>query len=137
MRRQLPSSSLHVVTCSWPCLTSCAVFVPVGGGGLIAGISSVLKAADPAIRVVGCQPAASDVMRQSVATGRVVDAEWRATLSEATVGGLEPDAITLEPCTRFVDGEDKGCQVGQDSMLCCQSWSSLFAGWAMKQRLHN
>lgn len=80
------------------------MFVPVGGGGLAAGIASVLKAADPAIRVVGCQPAASDVMRQSVAAGRVVEADWRPTLSEGTVGGLEAGAITLEPCSRFVDG---------------------------------
>jgi len=40
--------------------------VPVGGGGLIGGIAAVLKAARPQCVVVGAQPAASDVMRQSV-----------------------------------------------------------------------
>ena len=32
-----------------------------------------MKAVDSAIRVVGCQPAASDVMRASVAAGRILD----------------------------------------------------------------
>lgn len=42
------------------------VFVPVGGGGLIAGIAAVLKTVVEGddVRVVGCQPAASDVMRR-------------------------------------------------------------------------
>lgn len=40
--------------------------VPVGGGGLIGGIAAVLKAARPQCIVIGAQPAASDVMRQSV-----------------------------------------------------------------------
>ena len=80
-----------------------AVFVPVGGGGLISGIAAVLKAADPSIHMVGCQPAASDVMRQSVEAGRVVAAEWRPTLSEGTVGGIEEGAVTLEPCCLWVD----------------------------------
>lgn len=49
----------------------------------------MLKAADPSIWVVGCQPVASDVMRQSVAAGCVVEAESGETLSDATAGELE------------------------------------------------
>jgi threonine dehydratase len=63
------------------------VFVPVGGGGLVSGVAAVLKAASPGIHVVGCQPQASDVMRRSVDEGRVVELEWRETLSDATAGG--------------------------------------------------
>ena len=84
------------------------IYIPVGGGGLASGVAAVLKAADPDIHVVGCQPEASDVMRRSVAAGRVVAVPWRETLSEATAGGLEEGAVTLEPCTRFVD-EVGGC----------------------------
>ncbi len=63
------------------------MFVPVGGGGLIGGIAAVLKAAAPGCRVVGCQPAASDVMRQSVAAGHIVDVPSEDTLSDGTAGG--------------------------------------------------
>lgn len=39
------------------------------------------------LQVIGVQPAASDVMRQSVAAGHIVDAPSSDTLSDATAGG--------------------------------------------------
>ncbi len=42
-------------------------------------------------------------MRQSVLAGRIVDIPSYDTLSDGTAGGVEPDALTLEPCTLFVD----------------------------------
>jgi threonine dehydratase len=49
-----------------------AIFVPIGGGGLIAGIGAYVKALLPEIKVIGVQPRDSDAMRQSVAAGRAV-----------------------------------------------------------------
>ena len=49
-----------------------AVFVPVGGGGLIAGIGSYIKALMPAVRIVGVEPVDADAMAQSLASGRRV-----------------------------------------------------------------
>ena len=63
-----------------------AVFVPVGGGGLVAGIASVLAAVNPKVRVVGCQPAASNVMMESVKAGRILDLPSSPTLSDGTAG---------------------------------------------------
>lgn len=64
----------------------------------------VLKAAlGPRVKVVGCQPAASDVMRQSVEAGRIVGAPSGETLSDATAGGIEEGAVTLAPCMAAVD----------------------------------
>ncbi|KAK9833557.1 hypothetical protein WJX81_005844 [Elliptochloris bilobata] len=80
-----------------------AVFVPVGGGGMISGIAAVLKEAAPAVHIVGCQPSASDVMRRSVDAGRIVEHPSLPTLSDGTAGGVEEGAITLEPCMRLVD----------------------------------
>ncbi|KAJ9531875.1 hypothetical protein QJQ45_022004 [Haematococcus lacustris] len=99
------------------------VLVPVGGGGLIsaspqlraacldlvplppslAGIASVLKAWDPSIQVIGCQPAASAVMSLSVAAGHIVEQQAGSTLSDATAGGVEPGALTLAPCRALVN----------------------------------
>ncbi len=50
-----------------------AVFVPVGGGGLIAGMAAYIKAVRPEIRVVGVQAADSDAMVRSVAAGERVE----------------------------------------------------------------
>ena len=49
-----------------------AVFVPVGGGGLIAGMASYIKAIRPDIRVVGVEPFEADAMFQSLAAGHRV-----------------------------------------------------------------
>ncbi|WP_104991443.1 threonine ammonia-lyase, biosynthetic [Deinococcus sp. NW-56] len=49
-----------------------SVFVPVGGGGLIAGVAAVLKVLRPDVRVVGVEPDDSDAMARSVRAGRRV-----------------------------------------------------------------
>lgn len=49
-----------------------AVFVAVGGGGLISGVASYIKAVRPQIRVIGVQMADSDAMVRSIAAGRRV-----------------------------------------------------------------
>jgi threonine dehydratase len=49
-----------------------AIFVCVGGGGLISGIASYVKRLQPEIRVVGVQPVDSDAMVRSVSAGRRV-----------------------------------------------------------------
>ncbi len=46
-----------------------AIFVPVGGGGLIAGIAAYVKALTPATRVVGVEPVDADAMARSLAAG--------------------------------------------------------------------
>jgi threonine dehydratase len=81
-----------------------AVFVPVGGGGLISGVAALIKSLDPQVKIYGCQPEASDVMRQSVeAGGTVVELKWQETLSDATAGGIEHGALTVDACMKFVD----------------------------------
>jgi len=52
-----------------------AVFVPVGGGGLIAGIAGYLKALLPAVKVVGVEPFEADAMYRSLAAGERVRLE--------------------------------------------------------------
>ena len=49
-----------------------AVFVPVGGGGLIAGIAGYLKMLRPDVKVIGVEPFEADAMYQSLAAGRRV-----------------------------------------------------------------
>ncbi|HJZ77885.1 MAG TPA: threonine ammonia-lyase, biosynthetic [Vicinamibacterales bacterium] len=49
-----------------------AIFVPVGGGGLIAGISAYVKALTPATRVIGVEPVDADAMARSLAAGERV-----------------------------------------------------------------
>lgn len=80
-----------------------AVFVAVGGGGLIGGIGAVLKDHDPGIMVYGCQPLASPVMARSVEAGEIIDMPSEATLSDGTAGGIEEDALTFPLNQAVVD----------------------------------
>lgn len=80
-----------------------AVLVPVGGGGLVGGIGAWLKAQAPKVRIVGCQPAACPIMVESVKAGRLLELPSAPSLSDATLGLLEPGAITFPLCRACVD----------------------------------
>jgi len=80
-----------------------AVFVSVGGGGLIGGIASYLKSVRPEIQVFGCSPENSQVMAQSVLAGKLLDLPSLPTLSDGTAGGVEAGSITFPLCRDFVD----------------------------------
>jgi threonine dehydratase len=77
--------------------------VAVGGGGLIGGVAAYLKAANPAIKVVGVSPANSAAM-YDIVTG--IPSDFSAhleTLSDSTAGGVQEGAITIDLCRALVD----------------------------------
>jgi len=79
-----------------------AVFVAVGGGGLISGLGSFIKSVNPAVEVVSCQPAASAVMTESVKAGKILDLPSDPTLSDGTAGGIEAGSMTFDICRDVV-----------------------------------
>eukprot|EP00112_Aurelia_sp_Birch-Aquarium-sp1_P011185 Seg2356.2 transcript_id=Seg2356.2/GoldUCD/mRNA.D3Y31 product="L-threonine dehydratase catabolic TdcB" protein_id=Seg2356.2/GoldUCD/D3Y31 len=80
-----------------------AVFVSVGGGGLISGIATYLKYKKPNVKVIGCQPLNSPVLCKSIEAGEILDMESLETLSDGTAGGVEKGAITFDMCKDIVD----------------------------------
>jgi threonine dehydratase len=80
-----------------------AIFVAVGGGGLIGGIGAHLKRASPHTEVVGCWPENSPVLYECLRAGTIVEVPERPTWSTSTAGGVEPGAITLDLCRRVID----------------------------------
>ena len=80
-----------------------AIFVAVGGGGLISGVGSFLKSVNPTMSVIACQPAASAVMTESVKAGEILEFPSQPTLSDGTAGGIEADAITFDLCRTVTD----------------------------------
>jgi threonine dehydratase len=64
-----------------------AIFVAVGGGGLISGIAAYVKRVRPEIRIVGVEPVDSDAMTRSLAAGR------RVTLPHV---GLFADGVAVK-----------------------------------------
>ena len=79
-----------------------AIFVAVGGGGMIAGVGCALAEWIPGCEVIGASPENSPVMCRSLEAGEIVDMESKPTLSDATAGGIEPGSITFEYAKQYV-----------------------------------
>ncbi len=66
-----------------------AVVVPVGGGGLLAGVATVLAALAPHVRVIAVQPDASPALRESLQRGHpLLTYPARPTLADGLAGGV-------------------------------------------------
>lgn len=79
-----------------------AVFISVGGGGLIGGTGTALKRLSPATRVVGVWPGNSVAMLRSLEAGRITEVAEQPTLSDGTAGGVEPGSITFPICQAVI-----------------------------------
>lgn len=80
-----------------------AVFISVGGGGLISGMGGYLKSVNRKVKIVGCWPENSRVMYECMKAGRVIEFPEEETISDSTAGGVEEGAITLQLCRRLID----------------------------------
>ena len=97
-----------------------AVFISVGGGGLISGVGGYLKSMNESIQVYGVSPKNSCVMYESLKAGKQLDLPSEPTLSDGTAGGVEFGSMTFEMCKEIVDdfsivSEEeiaKGIQIG-------------------------
>ncbi len=78
------------------------VLIPVGGGGLAAGIGSVIKQATGAT-VVGVQSETSPVMYECVKKGYIHDIPLEDTYAEGLHGGLEPGSVSFDICREVID----------------------------------
>jgi len=106
-----------------------AVFVAVGGGGLIGGIGAYIKFASPKTEVVGCWPENSPVLYESIKAGRILEVAERPTLSESTAGGIEPGSVTLEICSRVIDSS---ILVSEAEILDAMRRVRALKGWVIE-----
>ncbi len=77
-----------------------AIFVAIGGGGLIAGISAYIKRLYPDIKIIGVEPVDADAMKQSLEAGK------RVKLSQV---GLFADGVAVR-------------EVGEETFRLCQEY---------------
>jgi threonine dehydratase len=78
------------------------VILPIGGGGLASGVASYIKGRNPAVVVIGAEPAGSPSMYESLKQGRVVTLDEMHTF----VDGAAVRRVgqrTFELCRRYVD----------------------------------
>ena len=78
------------------------VLVPIGGGGIIAGISTALKALNPNIKVVGVQTCNVPSMKVSMANGKVTTAFNDTTIADG-IAVRTPGSLTFDIIKKNVD----------------------------------
>ncbi len=78
------------------------VYVPIGGGGLISGVSYAIKALKPDCKVVGVQAAGAPSMYESRLNGEVTELEKVSTIADG-IAVKRPGDITFEMCQKYVD----------------------------------
>jgi threonine dehydratase len=79
-----------------------AVFVPIGGGGLISGISIALKENNPKIKIIGVQSSASPSMFLSREKGAVVEVNSKETIADG-IAIKKAGVIPLKIVQNYVD----------------------------------
>jgi len=79
-----------------------AIFVPIGGGGLIAGLAAYVKAVQPEVKVIGVQTTESDAMARSLAAGHRVELTEVGLFSDGTAVRLVGEH-TFALCRAYVD----------------------------------
>jgi len=79
-----------------------AIFVPVGGGGLISGIASYVKRVRPAVKVIGVEPVDADAMTRSLKAGRRIKLDHVGLFADG-VAVKEVGRETFRLCRSLVD----------------------------------
>jgi threonine dehydratase len=79
-----------------------AIFVPVGGGGLISGIAAYVKRVRPSVRIIGVEPVDADAMTRSLKSKRRVKLQQVGLFADG-VAVKEVGEHTFRLCREFVD----------------------------------
>lgn len=78
------------------------VIVPIGGGGLISGISTAMKSLKPGVRVVGVEPERASSMYQSIKNGKITRLSDTTSIADG-LATREPGVLTFEQVKQNVD----------------------------------
>lgn len=78
------------------------VIVPIGGGGLISGISATIKTLKPSTIIIGAEPEKSNSMYQSIKRGRITQLEKTESVADGLLS-LRPGELTFSFVREYVD----------------------------------
>lgn len=79
-----------------------AVVIPIGGGGLIAGVAFAIKTLRPDVKVYGVQAAGAPSMEKSFHSGEKTRLDSVSTIADG-IAVKEPGSLTYELCKKYVD----------------------------------
>ena len=79
-----------------------AVLVPIGGGGLIAGVAAAIKLTRPSVKVIGVEPEGAAAMKASIEAGHPVTLDKTETIADGLMP-VRPGDLTFAHVRQFVD----------------------------------
>ena len=97
------------------------MIVPIGGGGLCAGVAAAIKQLDPACAVYGVEPEGADTMSRSLASGTPEKIDRVRTIADS-LGAPHAAPSSFGLCQRYVDEV-----VLVDDDAICRAMALLFA----------
>jgi len=80
-----------------------AIVVPIGGGGLAAGVAAAVKQLRPTVRIIGVQAEASAAIYYSLKAGHMVTVPDRPSLADGIAGNVDLQTITFPMIQKYVD----------------------------------
>ena len=113
------------VIADWPEVE--VAVIPVGGGGLIAGMATALRAKLPGIRIVGVEPEVANDAQQSLAAGRIIEIPQPKTVADG-VASPAVGTVTFPVILAYVD---EIVTVPEQEILDATKWLATY----MKQIL--
>lgn len=97
-----------------------AVFVPMGGGGLISGVAAAIKQSRPEVRVIGVEPEGAAKMTRSREAGHPITLEKTASIADGLLT-MRPGDLTFAHVQAFVDTT---VTVSEDQIARAVGWLS-------------
>jgi len=80
-----------------------AIVVPIGGGGLAAGVAAAVKQLRPSVRVIGVQAEASAAIYYSLKAGHMVTVPDLPSIADGIAGNVDPQTMTFPMIQKYVD----------------------------------
>jgi threonine dehydratase len=80
-----------------------AIIVPIGGGGLAAGIGAAMKQLRPSVRIIGVQTEASAAIYHALRAGHMVKVPDLPSIADGIAGNIDLQTITFPLVQRYVD----------------------------------
>jgi threonine dehydratase len=79
------------------------IVVPVGGGGLLAGMAAAVRGVRPDVEVVGVEAEASQAFAASLAAGRIVEVAVGPTIADGLAGNMDPENLAFPIVQELVE----------------------------------
>ena len=121
------STMLDEIVSYLPVGTALTVVVPIGGGGLLAGIAlraEELRAEGHDIRLIGVEAAASPAVSSAIAAGGTTPIHIGETIADGLAGNLEPGSSTVELITGRVEAIVQVDEAALDAAVRALAWEA-------------